>query len=317
MDKHVVVTVASEPQQPQQPQPPQPPQPHQPPPPPRPRRPHTPHHTRTTTPRTTRDARGAGFSAWRKRNRRLRAFRRHEQTGLCEWRWLPPLITATTGPPRTPARRLTSSTWRPHLTSPTQRLPLIECAAPAPSASFSSPGPVIEHVTPAPAVYYAAPAPVIKHVSFAPDSRVNRDTRGLVNPQISIFAVGASAPQVVDSSPAVDESSLPVCKQVHQEQISAEQFVESVKEVPQERLPEPIEVLNRNTPIPHSIVAPTLAREGPSRWNRHLAAQVPVIEHVTPAPVVSYSAPAPVIENISPEPWCFTSSSDRARGACA
>ena len=30
---------------------------------------------------------------------------------------------------------------------------------------------------------YAAPAPVIKHESSAPDSRINRDTRGLVNPQ--------------------------------------------------------------------------------------------------------------------------------------
>ena len=50
------------------------------------------------------------------------------------------------------------------------------------------------------------------------------------------------------------------------------------------------------------LVAPTPAREGPSWWKRHLAAQAPVIEHVTPAPVVSCSALAPVIEDISPEP---------------
>ena len=33
----------------------------------------------------------------------------------CVWRWLPQPITATTGPVRTLARRLTSSTSRPHL----------------------------------------------------------------------------------------------------------------------------------------------------------------------------------------------------------
>ena len=109
----------------------------------------------------------------------------------------------------------------------------------------------------------------------------------------------ASASQVVDSSPVVDESALPVNKQIHREQIAAEQIVESVKEVPQERLPEPIEVPSKNSPSPHSIVAPTPREEGPSRWKRHLAAQAPVIEHMTPAPV-SCSAPAPVIDDISP-----------------
>ena len=98
----------------------------------------------------------------------------------------------------------------------------------------------------------------------------------------------ASATQVVDSCPPVGESALPVYKQVHREQITAEQFVESVKEVTQERLPERIEVPNQNSLIPHSIVAPTPAREGPSRWKRHLAAQAPVIEHVTPAPEIVY-----------------------------
>ena len=84
-----------------------------------------------------------------------------------------------------------------------------------------SPLPVM-HVELTPDDTYAAPAPVIKHVSFAPDSQVNRDTRGLVNPQFSVFAVEASASQVVGSSPAVGESALPVYKQVHREQIDAE-----------------------------------------------------------------------------------------------
>ena len=137
----------------------------------------------------------------------------------------------------------------------------------------------------------------------------------VVNPQISLFAVEASASQVVDSSPAVDESALPVYKQVHQEQISAEQFVESVKEVPQERLPEPIEVPNKNTPIPHCIVAPTPAREGSSRWKRHFAAQVPVIEHVTPAPDAAHAASAPVVEHLAPVIECGFSSFSAAHAA--
>ena len=58
-----------------------------------------------------------------------------------------------------------------------------------------------------------------------------------MNPQFSIFAVEASAPQVAGPIPAVGESALVVYKQVHRKQIAAEQFLESVKEVPQERLP--------------------------------------------------------------------------------
>ena len=62
------------------------------------------------------------------------------------------------------------------------------------------------------------------------------------NKQISLSAVEASASQVVHSSLAMSESALPVIKQIHRKPIAAEQFVESVKEVPQERLPKPTEV---------------------------------------------------------------------------
>ena len=90
--------------------------------------------------------------------------------------------------------------------------PVTEYVAPAPAPAL-----VIEYV---PDDTHAALAPVINHVSFAPDSRVNRDTRCLVNPQISLFAVEASASQVVVSSSAVGESALPVNKQIHREQIA-------------------------------------------------------------------------------------------------
>ena len=71
---------------------------------------------------------------------------------------------------------------------------------------------------------------MIKHVTFAPDNtniapaspRVDRDIRGLENPQFSAFAVEASASQVGGPFPAVDESILPVYNSIHQEQIAAE-----------------------------------------------------------------------------------------------
>ena len=54
-----------------------------------------------------------------------------------------------------------------------------------PDDTFATPTPVIQHVALTPDDTYAAPAPVIKLVSLAHDFRVNRDTRGLVNPQFS------------------------------------------------------------------------------------------------------------------------------------
>ena len=106
--------------------------------------------------------------------------------------------------------------------------PDVTCAAPAPVIEYvpddtnAAPAPEIQHVALTPDETYAAPAPVIKHITFAPDSGVNRDTRGLVNPQFSVFAVEASPSQVVDSSPAVGESALPVYKQVHREHIACQ-----------------------------------------------------------------------------------------------
>ena len=160
---------------------------------------------------------------------------------------------------------------------------MIEYMTPGPAVTCTVPAPVLEYV---PDDICAAPAPVIKHVTFAPDDtyiapaspRVNREIRGLVNPQFSVFAVEASAPQVVGSFLAVDVSAPPVYKQVLNEQIAAdtgsfertrrcavenivhvpipqiqEQFVESVQKIPQERLLERIEEPNKNTLIPHDL----------------------------------------------------------------
>ena len=48
-------------------------------------------------------------------------------------------------------------------------------------------------------------------------------------------------------------------------------------------------------------VAPAPAREGSSRWKRHLARP----EYVGPAPDVTDTAPTPVIEHVAPVPFFF------------
>ena len=81
----------------------------------------------------------------------------------------------------------------------------------------------------------------------------------------------------------------------------------------QERHPELIEVPNKNTPVPCCTVAPTPARE--DRWKRHLAAQVPVVEHVTPAPDAVRAASAPVVQYFGPGIESGSSSSSAAHAA--
>ena len=152
---------------------------------------------------------------------------------------------------------------------------------------------------PAPSSPCAAPAPVIEYVApaFVSD--------GFGNLQFSSKAVEASASQVVGSFLAVDKSASPVYIHFHQEQVVAdpecvervqqrtvhvpilqiqEQFVESAKEIPQERLSERIEEQIEDVPIPESVccVAPTR-----------------VIEDVTPEPGVP---PPSAIEHVAPAP---------------
>ena len=84
---------------------------------------------------------------------------------------------------------------------------------------------------------------------------------------------------------------------------TAEETVESVQII-QERIQQSIEEPIVDAPVPQTMeeqlvaVAPTPAREG--RWKRHLAAQVPLIEHVTPAPDAVHVASALAVEYLAP-----------------
>ena len=54
----------------------------------------------------------------------------------------------------------------------------------------------------------------------------------MVNPQYSITAVWASAPQVIGSFPPSKEFATPVYNQVHQQQIGAEETTQNIVEIP-------------------------------------------------------------------------------------
>ena len=84
--------------------------------------------------------------------------------------------------------------------------PLIDHVVPAPVVTHAAPAPVFEYlagayITPAPAMIYAVPIqqllPAYTMTTVTTDD--NFDLPGLVNPQFSITAVEASAPQTVGS----------------------------------------------------------------------------------------------------------------------
>ena len=117
-----------------------------------------------------------GCSAWRRRNRRLRAFW-STNNRLCEWRWLPPLITVTTHRAREHAAPATSVSLYPPA-------PVTEYVAPALADACAAPGPVIEHVT---------PAPVIGHVSSTPDDTFAASAIEHVTPALARHFTALSA----------------------------------------------------------------------------------------------------------------------------
>ena len=107
--------------------------------------------------------------------------------------------------------------------------------APALVIEYVSSAPVIEHIAPAPAVTLSVPRqqlpPVYTTTTVTTD--VNLDFTGLVNPQFSIAAVEASAPQVVCSLPPLEEFDAPMYNQLHQEQIAAGETTQNIVEIPQ------------------------------------------------------------------------------------
>ena len=106
-----------------------------------------------------------------------------------------------------------------------------------------------------------APAPVTEYIAQA-HVAPNYQQFGtvLVNPQSSTFAVEASASQIVGSFTTVNESVPGSFERKQQRTVEnnvhvpvsriQDQFVEGVKEIHQERLPERTEELIEDTPAP-------------------------------------------------------------------
>ena len=112
--------------------------------------------------------------------------------------------------------------------------PVVTHAAPAPVFEYVAPAPVIENIAPVPSVVFDAPSqqlpPVYTTATVATD--VNLDVAGLVSPQFSSTAVEGSAAQVVVSLPPLDEFTVSVYNQVHQEQIVAGETTPNFVEIP-------------------------------------------------------------------------------------
>ena len=120
-----------------------------------------------------------------------------------------------------------------------------------------------------------------------------------------LFSIGSSLPQkpLFLFFPWTCQPFHFTSNSIRNSQFLAEQFVRSVKEILQESLPEVIwgSSLFRGA---HT------SRE--SRWKRHLAEQLPVIEHVTPALDAFHAPSAPVVEYLAPVLECGSSSSSIA-----
>ena len=94
--------------------------------------------------------------------------------------------------------------------------------------------PVTDYVALAPAVTLSVPSQQLcpAYTSATVATGVNLDVTGFVSPQFSRTAVEGSASQVVDPLPPAEEFTEPVCNQVHQEHFSAGETTENIAEIP-------------------------------------------------------------------------------------
>ena len=197
---------------------------------------------------------GTVGAARRRRDRRLRAFLKHERL--------------------TVAMNLATVQHHSYMKSAvvdfcvqvgSPLAPVTEFVAPAPAVTYAAPAPVTEYVAPAPAVALSVPSQQLRpatvatgvnldvtgsvhpqfsstsvegsasqvvgslplgEVSFA--TGVNLDVTGTVYPHFSSTAVDGSASQVVGSLPLGDVFAAPVFHQVHQEQLAGDDVISRV-----------------------------------------------------------------------------------------
>ena len=181
---------------------------------------------------------GTVGAARRRRDRRLRAFLKHERV--------------------TVAMNLATVQHHSHMKSAVVDVgvqvgsplaPVTEYVTPAPAVSYGAPAPVVGFVSPAPAVTYAAPASVFEYVAPAPVFEYIAPTPAVsfvapsqqLRPAYSAAAVTTgvnldaavkgSASQVVGSLPHGEVFAAPVFYQVHQEQLAGGEIPENLVEI--------------------------------------------------------------------------------------
>ena len=168
----------------------------------------------------------SGGTAWRRRQRRLRAFRRYAL-----WHSKMEIAPAI---PRASRQRTSTAT------AATQTVNHVFVSA---AATYAAPASVhvIEYVTPALVMVNIAPVPAV--TSDVPSQQLppacttttdtaddNLDVTGLVYPQFSSTAVESFSSHVVGPLPPLEEFTEPVYSRVHQEQIVAGDMTQNIIE---------------------------------------------------------------------------------------
>ena len=178
-------------------------------------------------------------STRRRRERRLRAWWRHEQFAIrcavaCASHHSHMRVTsvATQTDDEVFAASF-AATASPAVTYAATRASIATHVAPAPVFEHVTPAPVIENI--ALAVIFGAPSQqlLLVYITSNVTTDVNLDVTGLVNPQFSSTAAEGSAPQVVGSHPPFEEFTAPVYNQVNQEQIVAGETTPNIVEIPE------------------------------------------------------------------------------------
>ena len=168
---------------------------------------------------------GTVGAARRRRDRRLRAFLKHER--------------------ETVAMNLATVQHHSHMKSAVVDVgvqvgsplaPVTEYVTPAPAVSYAAPAPVVDYVAPAPSVTYAAPASVFEYVAPAPVLEYIAPTPAVsyVAPSQQLrpaYTAEGSASQVVGSLPPREVFAAPVFGQVHQEQLAGGEIPENLVEI--------------------------------------------------------------------------------------
>ena len=222
-------------------------------------------------------------AARRRRDRRLRAFLKHERLAVAmnmatiqhhsHMKSAVVDVCVQVGSPLAPVTVYAAPAPAVTYAAPA---PVVGYVSPAPAVSYTAPAPVVGYVAPAPAVTHAAPAPVFEYVAPAPVSEyiapapavsfvapsqqlrpacaatvatgVNLDVTGMVYPHFSSTAVVGSASQVVGSLPHGEVFAAPVFNQVHQEQLAGDEIPENLVEIPV--VPEQVIPLRVVGPLP-------------------------------------------------------------------